>query len=331
MKPKLSVSGLERMTPLSGTPRNSRLHRVFIGMPVYNGCPYIEDALQSLVAQTFREWHLLIADNCSTDATAAVCQRYADADSRITFIRHTENEGAGYNFRYVLDAADAEFFMWAAADDVWEQEFLQTTVQLLDTNPLAGAAFCEIDTIDSFGQCVRTYPSFIPFSSPPERPRDAVSNYLWAPEYLGKANLFYSLYRRPTLDASIRAMLYDTSWGLDMAMVLAVMARRPYVISNRVLFHKRQVCRTDVAGHPQPVATPPPSAYRLTRQMIPGYFAALWKASSRSPLLWTTFRIMTMRSIGTLLAFPLHVAAALLARIAHVRGTLPDMGCDDAT
>jgi glycosyltransferase involved in cell wall biosynthesis len=291
-----------------------------MGMPVYNGCPYLEPALQSLMAQTFGDWRLLIADNCSTDDTEDICRRYADADNRISYVRHTENKGAGFNFRYVLDAANGEFFMWAAADDVWEPEFLQTLIQLLDANPLAGAAFCEIDTIDSFGQCVRTYPSFTPFSSPPERPRDAVSNYLWAPEYLGKANLFYALYRRPTLDASIRAMLYDTNWGLDMAMVLAAMTRRPYVVSNRVLFHKRQVQTTDVAGHPRAVSTPLSSAYLLAREMFPGYFTALWKATRCSPHRWTMVRVMTWRVLGTLCFFSMRLAAAAYARLLRLVG-----------
>lgn len=308
------------MTPPSGSLGESLLRRVFIGMPVYNGFPYIEAALQSLMAQTFRDWHLLIADNCSTDDTAAVCQRYANSDSRVSYVRHTKNEGAGYNFRYVLDAADAEFFMWAAADDVWEPEFLQTAVEVLDANSSAGAAFCDIDTIDSFGQCVRTYPSFTPFSSPPERTCDAVSNYLWAPEYLGKANLVYALYRRPALDASIRAMLYDMSWGLDMAMVLAVMTRRPFVISNRVLFHKRQVQTTDVAGRPRAITAPLSSAYQLAREMFPSYFKALWKATRSSPHRWTMVRVMTWRVLGTWCCFPMRLAAAVYARLRRFMG-----------
>lgn len=113
--------------------------RVFIGMPVYNGCPYIEDALRSLTTQTFRNWRLLIADNCSTDATAEVCRRYVENDSRITYVRHETNKGAGYNFRYVLDAADTEFFMWAAYDDRHAQRFIAELVERLDNSGPAGA------------------------------------------------------------------------------------------------------------------------------------------------------------------------------------------------
>lgn len=293
-----------------------RMPRVFIGMPVYDGCPYIEDALRSLTHQTFGDWRLLIADNCSTDATAAVCKRFVDADSRITYVRHDENRGAGFNFRYVLDADVTEFFMWAAADDVWEDDFLNTMVRLLDAHSAAGAAFCEIDTIDSFGQVVRTYPSFVPFSSPPASLRDAVSNYLWAPEYMGKANLFYSLYRRSALGPTTRALLYENYWGLDMAMVLSVMTRHPYVIADRLLFHKRQVRPIDTPGIPDPVITPALSSYRLTREMIPGYFIALWKATRRSRFHLTTMRIMAGRSVGSVVLLPFRILTAAWARLA---------------
>lgn len=300
--------------PALATNGETKPPRVFIGMPVFNGCPYIEDALQSLTSQTFREWRLLIADNCSTDSTAEVCKRFVDADSRISYVRHDRNQGAGFNFRYVLDASDSEFFMWAAADDVWEADFISAMVGLLDAHSAAGAAFCEIDTIDSFGQVIRTYPSFVSFSSPPATVRDAVSHYLWAAEYMGKPNLFYALYRRSALTPSTRALLYDNHWGLDMAMVLSVMTRHPYVIADQLLFHKRQVRQTDIPGIPHAI-TPAVSSYGLTREMIPGYFIALWKATRRSRFCLTAVRIMTARFVGTVLSLPIRGLTNALARL----------------
>lgn len=304
----------EANPPAPSTHGETTRPRVFIGMPVFNGCPYIEHALQSLTKQAFRDWRLLIADNCSTDETADVCKRFVDADSRITYVKHDKNQGAGFNFRYVLEAADSEFFMWAAADDVWDVEFLQTMVVLLAGNAAAGAAFCEIDNVDSFGQCVRTYPSFTSFSSPPESLRDAVSNYLWAAEYMGKANLFYALYRRSALEAPTKDLLYETHWGLDMAMVLSVMTRHSYMIADRVLFHKRLVRPTDTVGSPLPITAPLSNSYRITREMIPGYFSAIWNATSGSPFFWTSVRVMLTRVVGTFLALPIRIAISLFSR-----------------
>src|SRR5450759_757223 len=89
---------------------------VSIGMPVYNGEKYISEALDALLAQTFTNFELLISDNASTDGTTAICRHYADRDSRIHYVRQSENRGGVANFKFVLDEARGEYFMWAACD-----------------------------------------------------------------------------------------------------------------------------------------------------------------------------------------------------------------------
>jgi len=58
---------------------------VSIGMPVYNGEKYIREALDSLLAQTFADFELVISDNASTDGTEAICRNYAEQDARIKY------------------------------------------------------------------------------------------------------------------------------------------------------------------------------------------------------------------------------------------------------
>lgn len=102
--------------------------RVSIGMPVYNGEKYIRDALDSLLNQTFSDFELIISDNASTDRTEEICGEYASRDSRISYFRQTENNGAITNFQFVLDHASGEFFMWAAYDDLWSDGFIENAV-----------------------------------------------------------------------------------------------------------------------------------------------------------------------------------------------------------
>ena len=105
-----------------------------IGMPVYNGAATIERALSSLTNQTYRNFNILISDNGSTDDTEAICKRLAAADSRIEYYRQPENLGAVANFHYLLESAQAEYFMWAAADDLWAPGFVQKCIEFLDAN-----------------------------------------------------------------------------------------------------------------------------------------------------------------------------------------------------
>ena len=99
--------------------------KVSIGMPVYNGSPFIREALDSLLNQTFTDFELIISDNASTDETESICREYAAKDPRIRYVRQPENRGALLNFQFVLDEAVGEYFMWAAADDMWSSEWIE--------------------------------------------------------------------------------------------------------------------------------------------------------------------------------------------------------------
>lgn len=104
---------------------------VSIGMPVYNGEKYIREALDSLLAQTFTDFELIISDNASNDETVSICQQYAQRDARIIYFRQQENIGAPANFQFVLDHAEADLFMWAAHDDEWAKNYLMNATTLL--------------------------------------------------------------------------------------------------------------------------------------------------------------------------------------------------------
>jgi glycosyltransferase involved in cell wall biosynthesis len=112
----------------------SDIPKVSIGMPVYNGEPFIREALDSLFAQTFINFELIISDNASTDRTEEICREYAERDTRIRYIRQMENIGASANFQFVLGQANGKYFMWAAADDIRSASFLEFNLKFLENN-----------------------------------------------------------------------------------------------------------------------------------------------------------------------------------------------------
>jgi len=121
---------------------------VSIGMPVYNGAKFIREALDSLLAQTFTDFELIISDNASTDETEAICREYAAKDARIRYIRQPENRGALANFQFVLDEAVGEYFMWAAADDRRHPSALERMIEVFEQNPNAGLVFSNMCTMN---------------------------------------------------------------------------------------------------------------------------------------------------------------------------------------
>jgi len=112
--------------------KNSASPRVSIGMPVYNGEDHIREAIESVLAQTFTDFELIIADNCSEDRTESICREYADKDSRIRFFRHESNLGASKNFTFVFEQSRGNYFKWAAHDDAMAPTYVQRCVETLE-------------------------------------------------------------------------------------------------------------------------------------------------------------------------------------------------------
>src|SRR5262245_45018612 len=92
--------------------------RVSIGLPIFNGEKYVAQAFDSILAQTYADFELIISDNASTDQTEAICQAYANRDRRIRYYRNNRNLGAAANYNRVFDLSTGVYFKWAAHDDI---------------------------------------------------------------------------------------------------------------------------------------------------------------------------------------------------------------------
>jgi glycosyltransferase involved in cell wall biosynthesis len=128
--------------------------RVSIGLPVYNGENYVERAIESVFAQTFGDFELLISDNGSTDRTAEICASAAARDVRVRHIRYEENRGATWNFNSVVAEATGEYFCWLAHDDMWAPEYLRRCVDGLEADPEVILCFSDVLVVDEDDQPV---------------------------------------------------------------------------------------------------------------------------------------------------------------------------------
>lgn len=91
---------------------------VTIFLPVYNGANYIQQAIDSVLLQTYTNWKFLIVDNCSTDNTAEICQPYL-TDTRFTYVRNETNLGVHGNFHKALSLCDTAYFAYLSHDDIY--------------------------------------------------------------------------------------------------------------------------------------------------------------------------------------------------------------------
>jgi glycosyltransferase involved in cell wall biosynthesis len=139
-----------------------RVPRVSIGLPVYNGENYLAKTIASILAQTYRDFELVISDNASTDGTQAICEEFARKDPRVRYCRNDVNLGAGPNFDRCFHLARGEFFKWAAHDDLLAPEFLAKTVAALEANPDAILCSTAIHEIGPDDIITRTYQNHLP-------------------------------------------------------------------------------------------------------------------------------------------------------------------------
>lgn len=111
-------------------------HRVTVLLPVYNGAPFLREALDSIFAQTFRDFELLVIDDGSTDGSDRIAESYNDP--RLRLVRNGANLGLVTTLNKGLRMAQGEYVARMDADDISLPHRLATQVRFLDRNPTVG-------------------------------------------------------------------------------------------------------------------------------------------------------------------------------------------------
>lgn len=216
-------------------PMNEAAPLVSIGVPVYNGEAYLRRALESLAAQDYPSWEMIISDNASTDSTETICREFAERDERVRYVRNETNVGILPNFDIVLRAARGPYFMWAAFDDYWEPRFVSACVRELEDHPEAGVAMSAVERRTERGD-LRDVIRHVGRRDPNRMSR---SRLAW---HLASGRLyhlyFYGLYRTE-LARHLFAGFPRVKAGDRIFMIHAALAR-PFRYVDEVL-HVRQV------------------------------------------------------------------------------------------
>ncbi len=111
--------------------------RVAIGMTLYNNARHLREAVDSLLAQTYSDFHLILLDDASTDETEVVAREYERRDSRVKYFRHASRCAMVATWRDVVAIAvrecpSAQYFAWASDHDRWHPEWLERLIAELD-------------------------------------------------------------------------------------------------------------------------------------------------------------------------------------------------------
>lgn len=148
---------------------------VSIGLPVYNGQNFIRETIDSILAQTFPHFELIISDNASTDDTERLCRSYAAKDARIRYYRNPENLGAAYNHNLVFELARGAYFKWAAHDDTIAPDYIRRCLDALKNDPSFVLSYPATVVVDARGRHIRKHQNELKLTSP--RPHQRYRQY----------------------------------------------------------------------------------------------------------------------------------------------------------
>ncbi len=131
--------------------------KISIVLPTYNGERFLADAINSVLCQTEKCWELIIVNDCSTDSTLAIAERYAKADSRIRVFSNAENKKLPASLNVGFREAKGQYLTWTSDDNLYKPHALATMLDYLEAHPETDMVSMNQDIIDEGGKILFDY------------------------------------------------------------------------------------------------------------------------------------------------------------------------------
>ena len=128
--------------------------KISIVLPCYNGAKMIGEAIQSIIAQTYKDWELIIVNDCSTDNTLEVAKSYADKDKRIRVFSNEKNSKLPVTLNHGFREARGEYWTWTSDDNLLLPTMLEEMYSYLDANSEVGMVVSDRYTINEKGDVI---------------------------------------------------------------------------------------------------------------------------------------------------------------------------------
>lgn len=144
---------------------------VSIIMPSCNTAPYIAESIQSVIDQTYKDWELIIVDDCSTDNTDEVITSLHD--ERIRYFKNEKNGGAAVSRNKALRKAKGKWIAFLDSDDLWNPEKLEKQIAFMKENGYA-FSYTNYEEIDADGN-----KTGVRVTGPKKITKSGMYNYCW--------------------------------------------------------------------------------------------------------------------------------------------------------
>jgi teichuronic acid biosynthesis glycosyltransferase TuaG len=115
--------------------------------PCYNSEKYIAETIESVISQVYKNWEMLIVDDCSTDKSLEIASFYAKKESRIKIFKNSKNQGACYSRNFAIKKAQGEYIAFIDSDDLWNSDKLNVQLNFMKSHN-ADFSFTEYEYIN---------------------------------------------------------------------------------------------------------------------------------------------------------------------------------------
>lgn len=205
---------------------------VSIIMPSYNTGKYISETIESVLAQTYKNWELIIVDDCSADNTDEAVEKYL-ADKRIKYLKNERNSGAAISRNRALREAKGKWVAFLDSDDLWMPEKLMWQIKFMKKHGLH-FSYTNYSEIDEGGKA-----NGITVTGPKQITKTGMFNYCWP-------GCLTVMYDREYVGL---IQIADIKKNNDYAMWLKVCRKTDCYLLNKCLAKYRKGRKGSVSTH----------------------------------------------------------------------------------
>ena len=108
--------------------------KVSIITPVYNSAKFIKTTIDSVLAQSYTDWEMILIDDGSSDCSIEIIENYISKDCRIKLLKNDKNSGPAISRNKGIEVAQGKYLTFLDADDIWLPEFLSTSINFMVEN-----------------------------------------------------------------------------------------------------------------------------------------------------------------------------------------------------
>lgn len=146
---------------------------VSIVTPTYNCGKFITETIESVIGQTYKNWEMIIVDDCSKDNTQEIVKKYLKNDKRIKYIKFEKNQGAAIARNTAIREAKGRYIAFLDSDDLWSKNKLEKQINFMNKNNY-DFTYTNYEEIDENSKLLG-----IRVTGPKEITKKGMYNYCW--------------------------------------------------------------------------------------------------------------------------------------------------------